>query len=764
MSEKELRLRDFIRVEPDRSIKSMDEAQMVVFRDSLIGASRKGLLVTFDLSHSGRKINNRIYPPWGQRDGAESWTEPFRRPIIINHDSSRDPIGRFVKVWWESLEVQAIDHLGDISAYLKVKQALDSNDPQRIYRTYSKYGLFKDKNWPGVGKLVAQALITDKDAIEKFLDGRYLTFSAGSRTNAYTCMLCGAGWHTGDICDHRPGHADEDGLTAYFMTGLFLGDEGSVVNMPGDTFSQVRNLEVQDFQGSFASDAETQPWIFMDADTNNFVLTDSKLEVTSMPIELKDLMELEPETIVSKLADGTLEFNFEDLRGDTQLELQWLVRIHDSMHHRYDGTIRGEFGESMDTIPTDVFKLHGMLHELSMEKDFRDTLINGDLDKFDMQGAPSEMYVVKRASAQDSELSNQFNQLKDEIMDVVKTALGQKEEGETSDNVTEVQDDATGTPPAEAAEIQDSGASVQSAAEEEEKEEEAKEEEVASDSDDAPALEDQIKALLEGDKDAEAVVAEIKNLVAEDVEEGGEFIDDDTIDWFVMETALNALVTEDARLTAAQRKKLSAKTFCGPDRSFPVPDCAHVTAARRLIGRAKLSSSQKARVLACVNRKAKNMGCDSNNDSDCNCSDCRCKEYDALNNDYAAALKQIDSVKDQLAKVLEAHATALETEVSDAEDTIRLDSLLTWFGTIEPKEKSTTDSKNPVEHIKAVDNPSEASSEGKETSRKLGDYEQRIVTKYKTIRDKEGQDEADRWLHSARRYLPATLDLTKYIN
>lgn len=68
---------------------------------------------------------------------------------------------------------------------------------------------------------------------------------------------------------------------------------------------------------------------------------------------------------------------------------------------------------------------------------------------------------------------------------------------------------------------------------------------------------------------------------------------------------------KDAKLSSSQRKKLSKGTFCGPGRSFPVPDCAHVTAARRLIGRAKVSSSTKSKILACVSRKAKSMGCGS---------------------------------------------------------------------------------------------------------------------------------------------------------
>lgn len=73
--------------------------------------------------------------------------------------------------------------------------------------------------------------------------------------------------------------------------------------------------------------------------------------------------------------------------------------------------------------------------------------------------------------------------------------------------------------------------------------------------------------------------------------------------------------TKDARLTAAQRKKMSSGTFCGPGRSFPVPDCAHVTAARRLIGRYKGSAATKAKILACVSRKAKSLGCNGKDEA-----------------------------------------------------------------------------------------------------------------------------------------------------
>lgn len=62
-------------------------------------------------------------------------------------------------------------------------------------------------------------------------------------------------------------------------------------------------------------------------------------------------------------------------------------------------------------------------------------------------------------------------------------------------------------------------------------------------------------------------------------------------------------------LTTKQRKKMKSGTFCGPDRSFPVPDCKHVAAAKAFLGRSKFSASTKKKIAACINRKAKQLGC-----------------------------------------------------------------------------------------------------------------------------------------------------------
>jgi hypothetical protein len=62
-------------------------------------------------------------------------------------------------------------------------------------------------------------------------------------------------------------------------------------------------------------------------------------------------------------------------------------------------------------------------------------------------------------------------------------------------------------------------------------------------------------------------------------------------------------------LTTKQRKKMKKGTFCGPNRSFPVPDCKHVGTAKAFLKRSKFSASTKKKIAACINRKAKQLGC-----------------------------------------------------------------------------------------------------------------------------------------------------------
>jgi hypothetical protein len=142
-------------------------------------------------------------------------------------------------------------------------------------------------------------------------------------------------------------------------------------------------------------------------------------------------------------------------------------------------------------------------------------------------------------------------------------------------------------------------------------------------------LPDQEEAELE---DSVAIQYALEDLETKDEEIDGDKTCDDMREE-LKEMQKEGLISEeefkaaDAKLTTEQRKRLGGSTFCGPKRSFPVPDCAHVTAARRLIGRYKGPGS-KSSILACVSRKAKALGCKGAKDSEPNTSNdsVPCKE------------------------------------------------------------------------------------------------------------------------------------------
>lgn len=63
------------------------------------------------------------------------------------------------------------------------------------------------------------------------------------------------------------------------------------------------------------------------------------------------------------------------------------------------------------------------------------------------------------------------------------------------------------------------------------------------------------------------------------------------------------------KLTTKDRKKLKSSVFCGPNRSFPVPDCKHVGVAKAYLSRSKFSEATKKKIAACINKRAKALKC-----------------------------------------------------------------------------------------------------------------------------------------------------------
>lgn len=684
-----LQLRDVYQVRPQKAVLDMDTTQKQQLLDSAVSkdeeGKRRGLIITFDLSSSLRRTNNRLYTPKGQRDHVDSWTTPYPKPIIIQHERSSDPIGRFIEVKWVPNDDQAMPFFESLQDFMEFKRIAESNNPQRIYKEMLKRNLLTNDAWPGIGRLVAKARITDPEAIEKFLDGRYLTFSAGSHTDRYVCGQCGSDWANGDVCDHPPGSISDEGLPGVFITGAFYGDEGSVVTVPGNNLSLLRSMEFGDAAGDKIP--EDAPFLrvsdeiqFTDAivDTGDIMAT--AIDKTKQIVD--SLKTMDARDIARALWDSTLtEEQVDALGAKSHFETGWLVRVHDALHSEYDWRLRWSEEDAVE-VPDAVFAFHGDLHELSNSKGFRDSFANGALDGFNKAGEVSDEYVSKRIKAKDEE----------------KAPTG-----------------AT----------------------------------LLEDADFLAKLKEQLKELIaetpEPTQETEdGVQEEALQTEAEEAQEEGEEVNDSQetevdlsgLDWFLVGTAFRAELG-DAKLGDEALAALEDEVFLGPERAVPLADSAHVDAARTVVEKIKCSDEQRAALVAALDARTQAL----------HVPECTCGSADkiaALQKDYAEALELATKTQDQLDS-LQNKLDALDSTPSSVENESRILN---------------------VEDIKAVDNPSGSSADAlAPLTTELGDYERKIVSRYKELRDSEGEAYANRYLRRkiAGGTLPRSFDITNYI-
>lgn len=273
-------IKDLIVIKAQDELCNLSDNAKLEFLDE-VQKNKKGILVTFNLSSSARLINGRIYTPKGQRAGLNSWVQPYKKPILFQHDREKDPLGRIISVEYVDNEREALPFFKSFIEFNKFKAALENDDYDTIYGLMFDNNLIGNPKWPGMGHLVAKARITDEAAIKKFLDERYLTFSAGSHTDKFVCSSCHSDWAKtgGPGCDHKIGGCDEDGKPIVFITGIFMGDEASIVNKPANTLSKVYSIEFSD-----AADMR-------DFDIEKVCIQEANLEFVDSETTTGDLME-----------------------------------------------------------------------------------------------------------------------------------------------------------------------------------------------------------------------------------------------------------------------------------------------------------------------------------------------------------------------------------------------------------------------------------------------------------------------------------------
>lgn len=138
--------------------------------------------------------------------GAKTWTKPYQKPQLVGHDKTSSPIGRITK-------------------YEIVKnQKSFSDEPANYVRLTAR--------------------ITDKDSIEKVLDGRFNTVSVGSKSSRVICSECSQVITEDGLCDHKKGSYNEKGDMIHWIIDQIEYTEDSFVNEPADEFAGIEEIQI----------------------------------------------------------------------------------------------------------------------------------------------------------------------------------------------------------------------------------------------------------------------------------------------------------------------------------------------------------------------------------------------------------------------------------------------------------------------------------------------------------------------------------------
>jgi len=447
---------------------------------------RHALAVEMAITHAGFiNLNKRLYLERQMSESTETWLKPHPKPVIRTHDiHSAEPIGR----------MYAAEYRTDpgIGASVNAKNVTD-DDVKKFFETY------KPGNKP-TGHIYAGFYVTDADAIDKWLDGRYQTVSVGFTTNEMFCSVCGenfAAMTPEEYMEHEhvPGKDD-----CYLAVGRMEYDHLAVVNLPADEYVHVASMKLS--RETFG-DSIKQKVFYISKDNKTLSLGDeaatpmSKLDLT--PKEVKVIWPADAKSLVEGDAKKANYLAFEKEGHmhrcivDPATGNGWTDY---ALHHSHDIT-----NKVIDAYP-DVFD-----YSVDVEPgQTRPILVKGH----------------KHTLGEEIEPLTDSEQTKHIYEYVCDECLGEVSEEDTLEAQVAMEDEY-------------------------------------------PKIMDELLAA--------------------------------------------GKVSADAKLSAAQRKKLAASTFCGPGRSFPVPDCDHYTAALRLLGRYKGSAETKAKIHACVNSKGKKLGC-----------------------------------------------------------------------------------------------------------------------------------------------------------
>lgn len=193
--------------------------------DSLSKGSKvKSITVKMEATHSGRPNgNNWIYTPLGMADGHKSFVSPVFKPVTEEHRPDSRTLGRVIS-----------------SNYVKYKDfgnSFNNLSPTEYLSKAKESGLdkkYKMRDYKGLGHIELVAKITDKEAIDKILDGEFGFVSVDGRVQDAYCSICSSKINSPNRCEHKRGvkYGNEK---CYYVGGKMHFDHISYVATPADS-------------------------------------------------------------------------------------------------------------------------------------------------------------------------------------------------------------------------------------------------------------------------------------------------------------------------------------------------------------------------------------------------------------------------------------------------------------------------------------------------------------------------------------------------
>lgn len=228
--------------------------------------SANGLLIRIAATHSGIITrNNGFYLPDKMKKGAPTFIENYGKPILLHHKDHEDNVGRIKVAQYVDTSGGVIDRYDglrvrnsagkEVATFNKqmisdfVTGKLPFGSQVDVVRSIFRDAVLDESGYEGLGHIQIVADITDPQAIQKLLDGRYLTGSVGATTNKAVCSICRSDWTETGPCEHKPGGIYDD-AKCFIIAGDLAYDEYSFVNVPADRHSKVLQLHYNGIEDS----------------------------------------------------------------------------------------------------------------------------------------------------------------------------------------------------------------------------------------------------------------------------------------------------------------------------------------------------------------------------------------------------------------------------------------------------------------------------------------------------------------------------------